>query len=83
MLAARRQLQGCPECHAEQAPRGVEHVEQAREVVLVGAAAVQQHEHAGGRSRRLPAAADKGSCEVCCHVGGSVAGASSGVPERD
>jgi hypothetical protein len=40
--------------HPEQPSLGVEQVEQRKEVALVGAAAVQQHQGARGIARRLP-----------------------------
>ena len=40
--------------HAEQPPLRVERVEQRVEVVLVGAAAVQEHERAGRLARGRP-----------------------------
>ena len=40
--------------HPEQPSLGIEQVEQRKEVALVGAAAVQQHQRARGLARRLP-----------------------------
>ena len=51
---ARRQRQRPPRGGAEQAPLGVEHVEQREEVVLVGAAAVEEDERALGIPVRGP-----------------------------
>ena len=45
--AARRQRQRPARAVSVQPPLGIEHVEQRKEIVLVGAAAVEEHERAG------------------------------------
>ncbi len=62
--AAGRQAQRPARREADEAPLGVEHVEERHEIVLVGAAPVEEDERALGLARRL-ADADG---QVFCHA---------------
>jgi hypothetical protein len=55
---ARRQCERRARAVAVQTTRRVEHVEQRKEVVLVGAAPVEEHERAAWGSFRRPLASD-------------------------